>query len=101
MILQHSLCNDPKIISKSNTDHILYYYKRVDPYIWTTLAPVLEGCSLLCGPSYPPVVNLEMFSTARFFDGNAIYGCSGLGNCRMLNKLCIAFCVIDLIKHAN
>ena len=27
-----------------------------------------------------------------------IYGCSGLGNCRMLNVLFIAFCVIDLIS---
>ena len=53
--------------------------------------------SLLCGP-ISPVVNLEMSSTARFFCGNAIYGCSGLGNCRMLNILSIAFCVIDLIS---
>ena len=53
--------------------------------------------SLLCGP-ISPVVNLEMSSTARFFCGNAIYGCSGLGNCRMLNLLSIAFCVIDLIS---
>ena len=35
-----------------------------------------------------PLVNLEMPSIARFFDGNAICGCSGLGNCRML-KNCI------------
>ena len=55
------------------------------------------GNSLLCGP-ISPVVNLEMSSTARFFCGNAIYGCSGLGNCRMLNFLSIAFCVIDLIS---
>ena len=54
-------------------------------------------CSLLCGP-ISSVVNLEMSSTARFFCGNAIYGCSGLGNCRMLNLLSIAFCVIDLIS---
>ena len=53
--------------------------------------------SLLCGP-ISPVVNLEMSSTARFFCGHAIYGCSGLGNCRMLNFLSIAFCVIDLIS---
>ena len=53
--------------------------------------------SLLCGP-ISPVVNLEMSSTARFFCGNAIYGCSGLGNCRMLKFLSIAFCVIDLIS---
>ena len=53
--------------------------------------------SLLCGP-ISPVVNLEMLSTARFFCGNAIYGCSGLGNCRMLNFLSIAFGVIDLIS---
>ena len=53
--------------------------------------------SLLCGP-ISPVLNLEMSSTARFFCGNAIYGCSGLGNCRMLNFLSIAFCVIDLIS---
>ena len=53
--------------------------------------------SLLWGP-ISPVVNLEMSSTARFFCGNAIYGCSGLGNCRMLNFLSIAFCVIDLIS---
>ena len=39
--------------------------------------------SLLCGP-ISSVLNLKMLSTARFFDGNAIYGCSGLGNCRML-----------------
>ena len=44
------------------------------------------------------VVNLEMSSTASFFCRNAIYGCSGLGNCRMLNFLSIAFCVIDLIS---
>ena len=53
--------------------------------------------SLLCGP-ISPVVNLEMSSTARFFCGNAIYGFSGLGNCRMLNFVSIAFCVIDLIN---
>ena len=53
--------------------------------------------SLLCGP-ISPVVNLEMSSTARFFCGNAIYGCSGLGNCRMLKFLSIAFFVIDLIS---
>ena len=39
-----------------------------------------------------------MSSTARFFCGNAIYGCSGLRNCRMLNILSIAFCVIDQIS---
>ena len=33
-----------------------------------------------------------------FFCGNAIYGCSGLGNCQMLKNLSIAFCVIDLIS---
>ena len=53
--------------------------------------------SLLCGP-IPSVVNLEMSSTAMFFCGNAIYGCSGLGNCRMITFLSIAFCVIDLIS---
>ena len=49
--------------------------------------------SLLCGP-ISPVVNLEMSSTVRFYDGNAIYGCSGLGNCRMLNFLSGAFYVL-------
>ena len=39
-----------------------------------------------------------MSSTARFFCGNAIYGSSGLGNCRMLNFVSIAFCVIYLIS---
>ena len=39
-----------------------------------------------------------MSSTARFYCGNAIYGCSGLGNCRMLNILSIAFCIIYLIS---
>ena len=29
---------------------------------------------------------------------NAIYGCSGLGNCRMLTCLSKSFCVIDLIS---
>ena len=36
-------------------------------------------------------VNLEMSSTASFFYGNAIYGCSGLGHCRMLKFVSIAF----------
>ena len=53
--------------------------------------------SLLCGP-ISPVVNLEMSSTVRFYDGNAIYGCSGLGNCRMLNFLSGAFFLIGLIS---
>ena len=57
----------------------------------------IKAISLLCGP-ISPVVNLEMSSTASFFCGNAIYGCSGLGNCRMLKFLSIAFCVIDLIS---
>ena len=56
-----------------------------------------EGYSLLCGP-ISPVVNLEMSSTVRFYDGNAIYGCSGLGNCRMLNFLSGAFFLIGLIS---
>ena len=34
----------------------------------------------------------------KVFCGNAIYGCSGLGHCRMLNFVSIAFCVIDLIS---
>ena len=55
------------------------------------------GNSLLCGP-ISPVVNLEMSSTVRFYDGNAIYGCSGLGNCRMLNFLSGAFVLIGLIS---
>ena len=38
-----------------------------------------------------------MSSTVRFFDGNAIYGCSGLGNCRMLIFLSGAFFLIGLI----
>ena len=53
--------------------------------------------SLLCGP-ISPVVNLEMSSTVRFYYGNAIYGCSGLGNCRMLNFLSGAFFLIGLIS---
>ena len=53
--------------------------------------------SLLCGP-ISPVVNLEMSSTVRVYDGNAIYGCSGLGNCRMLKKLSGAFFLIGLIS---
>ena len=53
--------------------------------------------SLLCGP-ISPVVNLEMSSTVRFYDGNAIYGCSGLGNCRMLNFLSGAF-FLTLSRH--
>ena len=56
-------------------------------------------CFGLCGP-ISPVVNLEMSSTARVFDGNSIYGCSGLGNCRMLNCLSIAFCAIDLMAKS-
>ena len=36
-------------------------------------------------------------STVRFFDGYAIYGCSGLGNCRMLIFLSGAFFLIGLI----
>ena len=56
-----------------------------------------QACSLLCGP-ISPVVNLEMSSTVRFYDGNAIYGCSGLGNCRMLNFLSGAFFLIGLIS---
>ena len=31
--------------------------------------------SLLCGP-ISPVVNLEISSTVRFYNGNAMYGCS-------------------------
>ena len=57
----------------------------------------INSNSLLCGP-ISPVVNLEKLSTARVFCGNAIYGCSGLGNCRMLKFLSIAICVIDLIS---
>ena len=53
--------------------------------------------SLLCGP-ISHVVNLEMSSTVRFYDGNAIYGCSGLGNCRMLKNLSGAFVLIGLIS---
>ena len=53
--------------------------------------------SLLCGP-ISPVVNLEMSSTVRFYDRNAIYGCSGLGNCRMLIFLSGAFFLIGLIS---
>ena len=34
----------------------------------------------------------------KVFCGNAIYGCSGLGNCRMLNSLSIAYFVNDLIS---
>ena len=57
----------------------------------------LEQDSLLCGP-ISPVVNLEMSSTVRFYDGNAIYGCSGLGNCRMLIFLSGAIFLIGLIS---
>ena len=53
----------------------------------------VDTYSLLCGP-ISPVVNLEMSSTVRFYDGNAIYGCSGLGNCRMLIFLSGAFFLI-------
>ena len=67
------------------------------PVTHREITEVLLQHSLLCGP-ISAVVNLEMSSTARFFDGNAIYGCPGLGNCRMLNFVSIAFCVIDLIS---
>ena len=43
-------------------------------------------------------MNLEMSSTVRFYDENAIYGCSGLGNCRMLKNLSGAFFLIGLIS---
>ena len=33
----------PMFATTHNIEHYLYY-KRVDPYIWTELAPVLEGC---------------------------------------------------------
>ena len=44
------------------------------------------------------LVNLEMLSTVRLYVGNAIYGSSGVRNCRMLICKCLAFFVIDLIS---
>ena len=69
--------------------------------IYSTGVQIAACClwdiSLLCGP-ISPVMNIEMSSTARFFCGNAINGCSGLVNCRMLNFLSIAFFLIGLIS---
>ena len=53
---------------------------------------------MLCGPHLPcsEPRNAEYY---KFFDGNAIYGCSGLGNCRMQNFVSMVFCVIGLIRR--
>ena len=73
------------------------YVSDVTDHTAPMVFAILKQISLLCGP-ISPVVNLEMSSTVRFYDGNAIYGCSGLGNCRMLKKLSGAFFLIGLIS---
>ena len=71
--------------------------KKKKIFFFFFFTKMIDTISLLCGP-ISPVVNLEMSSTVRFYDGNAIYGCSGLGICRMLTKLSGAFFLIGLIS---
>ena len=58
---------------------------------------LLDLCSLLASPICY-VVNPEMLSTKRFYDGNAIYRSHGLRNCRMLICIYVAFFIIALIS---
>ena len=79
-------------------EFLVIQFYQVDPHVH-----LVQGISLLASPICY-VVNPEMLSTKRFYDGNAIYRSHGLRNCRMLSCIyvaCFSIALISILIRSN